>query len=443
MDQQTAFEAVTKMMAGCAEFFWDSFVALQVNGITGDYAEFGCHTGGSFQAAYHSIAKITPERHMWAFDSWAALPDDHPRDAHPGWRAPGVPDAGGVENFHAANERHGVARAQYTTVEGFYKDTLPALGPEGAPTDIALAYVDCDLYSSTVSVLEFLRPRLKQGMIVAFDDYFCWSEAGPSGERVALREFLAENPEWHFSRYRNIHWSGLAFVVERADGTPDAAGHRPGSVRFTIRSDDGADVDFECADNWSSRWTSNDILTGRTYPWLPFVPDVRVILDAGANCGAATVYFAHRCPEARIHAFEPGSEQRAILDRNTADHPNVSVHPFGLYSEDRDRGALRGLGATPGSRRCSRNEQTVDDGRADRPALGGRLGRGAGHRPDRRAQGGRGGLRGRRAREPDRGPSHGEGPLRRIRLACGAARHRGAAPPDARAVLGQGAARPG
>ena len=44
-------------------------MALQVNGITGDYAEFGCHTGGSFQAAYHSIAEITPERHVWAFDS--------------------------------------------------------------------------------------------------------------------------------------------------------------------------------------------------------------------------------------------------------------------------------------------------------------------------------------------------------------------------------------
>ena len=222
MDQQTAFEAVSKMMAGCAEFFWDSFVAQQVNGITGDYAEFGCHTGGSFQAAYHAIAKISPERHMWAFDSWQALPDDDPLDAHPGWRAPGVPDAGGVDNFHAANERHGVDRAQYTTVEGFYKDTLPALGAAGVPTDIALAYVDCDIYSSTVAVLDFLAPRLKQGMIVAFDDYFCWTETGPSGERHALAEFLAEHPEWHFDRYRNIHWSGLAFVVERADALPSA-----------------------------------------------------------------------------------------------------------------------------------------------------------------------------------------------------------------------------
>ena len=44
-----------------------------------------------------------------------------------------------------------------------------------APTDIALAYIDCDLYSSTMPVLEFLLPRLKNGMIIAFDDYFCWS----------------------------------------------------------------------------------------------------------------------------------------------------------------------------------------------------------------------------------------------------------------------------
>lgn len=222
MKQEDAFEAIGKMMAGCSDFFWDAFVALRVNGITGDYAEFGCHTGGSFQAAYHALARISPDRHMWAFDSWAALPDEHPLDAHPGWRAPGVPDAGGVGNFHAACERHGVERGAYTTVEGFYKDTLPALGADGAPTDIALAYIDCDVYSSTVSVLEFLRPRLKHGMIVAFDDWFCWSPTDASGERVALSEFLVENPQWRFYRYRNIHWSGLAFVVERAGAVPGA-----------------------------------------------------------------------------------------------------------------------------------------------------------------------------------------------------------------------------
>lgn len=105
-------------------------------------------------------------------------------------------------------------------------------------------------------------------------------------------------------------------------------------MRISVRTDDGADLAFDCEDTWVSRWVCTDILRGRTYPWLPFVPDVQVIVDAGANCGAATVYFAHRCPGARVHAFEPGSRQRAILDRNAADHPNVSVHPFGLFSED-------------------------------------------------------------------------------------------------------------
>ena len=222
MDQQTAFEAVSKMMAGCAEFFWDSFVAQQVNGITGDYAEFGCHTGGSFQAAYHAIAKISPERHMWAFDSWQALPDDDPLDAHPGWRAPGVPDAGGVDNFHAANERHGVEPRPVHDGRGLLQGHPPALGAAGAPTDIALAYVDCDIYSSTVAVLDFLAPRLKQGMIVAFDDYFCWTETGPSGRAHGAGRVPRRAPGVALRPVPQHPLVGLAFVVERADALPSA-----------------------------------------------------------------------------------------------------------------------------------------------------------------------------------------------------------------------------
>jgi hypothetical protein len=67
---------------------------------------------------------------------------------------------------------------------------------DGEPTDIALAYVDSDLYSSTRTVLEFLRPRLKHGMVVAFDDYFCWSATQPSGERKALEEYRAGDDRW-------------------------------------------------------------------------------------------------------------------------------------------------------------------------------------------------------------------------------------------------------
>jgi FkbM family methyltransferase len=116
------------------------------------------------------------------------------------------------------------------------------------------------------------------------------------------------------------------------------------SMGFTVRSDDGEQVEFECPDSFASRWTCASILEGRTYPFLPFVDDVRVVFDVGANCGAATVHFARHYPGAVIHAFEPGREARSYLERNVASFSNVRVHPVGLYSEDRHARLYKGDG---------------------------------------------------------------------------------------------------
>jgi FkbM family methyltransferase len=113
-------------------------------------------------------------------------------------------------------------------------------------------------------------------------------------------------------------------------------------MRFTVQSDDGEVIEFECPDSIASRWTNAAILEGRTYPDLPFVDDVRVILDVGANCGAASVHFARHHPAATVHAFEPGREARSYLERNVTSFPNVCVHPIGLYSDDRQARLYRG-----------------------------------------------------------------------------------------------------
>lgn len=78
----------------------------------------------------------------------------------------------------------------------------------------ALAYVDCDLYSSTAEVLRFLGTRLKHGMIVAFDDYYCWSGTAVSGERNACNEFFAGHPEFRLLPYLPFGWHGMSFVIE-------------------------------------------------------------------------------------------------------------------------------------------------------------------------------------------------------------------------------------
>lgn len=197
------------------EFFYNAFKALRFNGIDGDYAEFGSWGGMTFALAYQESRRHGHRAKLWAFDSFEGLPSPQgDADEHPEWQRGKM--ATNVEEFHAICARNGIPRDVYTAVPGFYDDTLPQ---QVEPADIALAYVDCDLYSSTKTVLDFLRPRLKHGMIVAFDDYFCWSATQLSGERRALLEVVDADGSWTWLPYVQYGWAGQSFVLEARQAT--------------------------------------------------------------------------------------------------------------------------------------------------------------------------------------------------------------------------------
>jgi hypothetical protein len=213
-------------------FFWNAVKALDFNGISGDYVEFGSHGGKTFRLAWDQISSrevpaqagsaLQPSavagarRHLWAFDSFRGLPSNATAgDVHPHWQAGAM--ATDVQKFHEICRAHGIPADRYSVVEGYYEDSLARITADGAPSDIALAYIDCDMHSSTQAVLAFLRPRLKNGMILAFDDYYCWSKDQLSGERRAFLEFVDSSPGWNFERYRDYGWAGSSFVVERLE----------------------------------------------------------------------------------------------------------------------------------------------------------------------------------------------------------------------------------
>jgi O-methyltransferase len=200
---------------GRRRFFFNAFKALRFNGIDGDYAEFGSHGGMSFALAYAEARRHGHPAHFWAFDSFQGLPRPTGEDgSHPEWREGKL--AASLDQFRAWCETHGVPDDAYTVVPGFYDETLARMSPRDAPANIALAYVDCDLYSSTKTVLGFLEPRLKHGMIVAFDDYFCWSPTAISGERKAWLELVDRDRGWTWTPYVQYGWHGQSFVVEQA-----------------------------------------------------------------------------------------------------------------------------------------------------------------------------------------------------------------------------------
>jgi hypothetical protein len=196
------------------EFFRRAFDLLAFNGIDGDYVEFGCCGGLTFGLAHRLSRRAGMRCRLWAFDSFAGLPPQQgPADEHPAWVEGSM--AIGEAEFRRICREHGIPRSSYEVVPGFYGQTLAPGQDRPLPGNICLAYVDCDLYSSARDVLAFLLPRLKHGMIIAFDDYYCWSSTQVSGERRACGELFRDSAQWRLLPF-HAYGGGMSFVVEDA-----------------------------------------------------------------------------------------------------------------------------------------------------------------------------------------------------------------------------------
>jgi O-methyltransferase len=190
----------------------NAFAYAKYEEVHGDYAEFGVAKGRTFVEAYR-VARRFPgfDRRFYAFDSFAGLPDIGEVDAGYRWREGQF--AHGRQGFEARLRRARIPSSDVTIVEGFYDETLRH--PERLDDHrVAVAWVDCDLYESTVPVLDYLTDRLSPGAVLAFDDWFCFRGARDKGEARACDEWLERNPHIALVPWRPFHWAGQSFLVQ-------------------------------------------------------------------------------------------------------------------------------------------------------------------------------------------------------------------------------------
>lgn len=96
-----------------------------------------------------------------------------------------------------------------------------------------------------------------------------------------------------------------------------------------------AGMTLHYGDPFQFRITFREIFIGRTYELLGGPVSPQRILDAGANIGLATLFFAREYPGVEIHAFEPSSAAFEMLERNVADNQiNAQLHRCAVGPED-------------------------------------------------------------------------------------------------------------
>jgi hypothetical protein len=133
--------------------------------------EFGVEKGASLR----HLAALTP-RTVHGFDSFEGLPGD--------W--------GGTKEAQGAFDLKGRLPQVPSNAKlhiGWFDTTLPPF-LASTPEKIALLHVDCDIYTSTVTIFEALKTRIVPGTVIVFDEYFNYP-GWRNHEYKAFQEFIA------------------------------------------------------------------------------------------------------------------------------------------------------------------------------------------------------------------------------------------------------------
>ncbi len=179
----------------------------------GNYFEFGVYEGDSTIAFYNALKKLKIENSMkfYLFDSFVGLPDkDNPKDNNQNW-SKGMFTVNGVDNFKKIIKEKGLDPNRLNLVDGFYEKSLKGLSIKAKP---GIVNIDCDYYSSTVTVLNYLKDIVNQGTLIYFDDLNSFFGSPNKGMLSAIMEFNNNNKHIGYSpcpafygKYMNrIYW---------------------------------------------------------------------------------------------------------------------------------------------------------------------------------------------------------------------------------------------
>jgi hypothetical protein len=153
--------------------------ALAQTTLSGHYLEFGVFTGGTIRYIAKQLRRAgQPNASIHGFDSFEGLPE--------GWTGFNL----GRSAFSTGGKMPKVPR-NVTLNKGWFSETI-SKWRDAVAGPVAFMHVDCDIYSSTVEILEGLYTRMQPGTVLVFDEYFNY----PNWERhefKAWREFVLKH----------------------------------------------------------------------------------------------------------------------------------------------------------------------------------------------------------------------------------------------------------
>ena len=193
--------------------YWKQIVLLLIqrdtNFIHGNWAEFGTRNGESARI----LAKHLPEKSLfYLFDSFEGLPEDwDKKDKKGSMKVESIP------KFD--NPRFIITKGWFEeTLKPWVNDIWNQYLCDNGDKDhsfFSLFHIDCDLYSSTRTVLEAIDSLISPDTYLLLDDYCNGTDKHREHVFRAFQEFILTNSYKYRIIYRSFSGSQVTVKVEK------------------------------------------------------------------------------------------------------------------------------------------------------------------------------------------------------------------------------------
>lgn len=168
----------------------------------GLWLEFGTHDGTTINLIAEIMHAYGKQNNIiYGFDSFEGLPED--------WK-----EEGDRHKFDLKGKPPNIRWKNVALIKGWFEDTIPTFLKDtkeqidASLINAAMIHIDCDIYSSCVTVLEGLKDRIKPGTVIMFDEI-----KNGNGEYPQYKDH--EYKAWQeFSEKYKVKYDWLAYVED-------------------------------------------------------------------------------------------------------------------------------------------------------------------------------------------------------------------------------------
>jgi len=230
----------------------------------GTCLEFGVFEGGTYSYQASEIMRQYPYSSLVGFDSWHGLPEEAAGVWFPKRHEKGGYSAQKtkvIQKLQAIGVS--VNDQRFRFVDGFYSESLTDHLRDEI-SNVIFINIDVDIYRSTIEVLEFIRPLLRPGVIIYWDDWKDPKDEGAQawGEHLAWENWFTKQQDFTVETLEVNPVNQRTMIVVAVDGQRmmaplpticDIRYHAQELADFVTHSPLEIDPDYQSFLRWKTR----------------------------------------------------------------------------------------------------------------------------------------------------------------------------------------------